>query len=56
MYHDKEVVPVQDYLIAIGEVVAVTNSTAIAEAFEQAARSGLERKWVYDGFETVGNE
>ena len=55
MYHD-EVIPVEGHLVEIGEVVAVTNSAAIAEALEQAARSGLERTWVYDGFETVGSE
>ena len=43
-------------MVEIGEAVAVTNSATIAEALEQAARSGLERKWVYDGFETVGSE
>jgi len=62
LYHDKEVFPstmlnaVEDHLIGIGEVVAVTNSVVIAEALERAARSGLERKWVCDGFETVGSE
>ena len=62
LYHDREVVPsnmlnsVEDHLIGIGEVVAATNPAAIAEALEQVARSGLERKWVCDGFETVGSE
>ena len=37
-------------------MATVTNSATIAEALEQTARSGLERRWVYDGFETVGNE
>ena len=56
MYHDKEIILNGDHLTEIGEVVAVTNSVTIAEALEQAARSGLGRRWVYDGFETVGSE
>ena len=47
---------VEDHVIGIGEVVAITNPVVIAEALTQAARSGLERKWVCDGFETVGSE
>ena len=46
----------EGHLIGIGEVVAITNSPIIAEALEQAARSGLERIWVRKGFETVGSE
>ena len=34
----------------------MTNSVTIAEALEQAARCGLERKWMNDQFETIGNE
>jgi len=37
-------------------VAAVTNSATIAEALERAARSGFERRWVEDGFETMGHE
>ena len=36
--------------------MAVTISVVIAEALERSARSGLERKWVRDGFETDGSE
>ena len=36
--------------------MAITNSPSIADALEQAARSGLEREWVLEGFETVGSE
>ena len=52
----KEIIPIEDHLIDIGEVAAVTNSATIAEALERAARSGLERRWAGDGFETIGNE
>ena len=56
LFHDKEIIPIEDHSIDIGEVVAVSNSATIAEALERAARSGLERRLVDDGFETVGNE
>ena len=56
MYKSGEPIPVEDHSIDIGEVAAVTNSATIAEAFERAARSGLERTWVNYGFETIGNE
>ena len=56
MYKNGETIPVEDHFIDIGEAVAVTNSVTIAEALERAARSGLERTWVNDQFETIGNE
>ena len=49
LYHEKEKFPFEalesedDYLIVIGEVMAVTNSPTIADALEEAARSGLSR-------------
>ena len=50
LYYEKEDFPfealdaAEDHVIAVGEVVAITDLPVIAEALEQAARSGLERK------------
>ena len=54
LYKNGETIPEGERFIDIGEVVTVENSVAIAEALEQAARSGLERTWKNDQFETVG--
>ena len=49
LYHEREGVPFEaskaedDHLIVIGEVLAVTNSPIVADALEEAARSGLSR-------------
>ena len=34
----------------------MTHSVAIAESLEQAARCGLERRWINNQFETVGSD
>ena len=56
MYKSGDTIPVGEHFIGIGEVVAVTNSVAIAESLEQAARCGLDRRWINSQFETVGND
>ena len=45
-----------NYLVLLGEVVAITNSPVIAEALEEAARSGLRRVLVRGQFETGGGK
>ena len=45
-----------NHLVLLGEVVAITNSPVIAEALEEAARSGLGRVLVRGQFETGGGK